>query len=391
MNDSPNNTPARRREQERSQLILAVETSCDETALALHDGTRLVSHCLFSQADIHSLYNGVVPELAARNHLQRLLPLLKLCLQKGNKTKKEITHIAYTMGPGLIGALMTGASFARSLAYGLSVPAVGMHHLEGHILSPLLAKDAPSFPYLTLLVSGGHTQLILAKEVGKYVLYGESLDDAAGEVFDKVASLLGLPYPGGKYLEELARKGNPNAYKLTVPMRNRGGGLDYNFSFSGLKTQVLYLARKIDKTSDPSHPQEQESAPNVKRPFSRTVGTLTPRQKADLAACFQMTIVQSLLEKTFLLAKTLRMKNIVIVGGVSANLYLRETARKFLEDKRLFFPPPEYCTDNAAMIALAASYRIAAGARDSLVIRAKARLPLAAPGPIHMPAQDKRV
>ena len=327
-------------------LILAVETSCDETAFALHDGRKLVSHCLFSQT-VHTLYDGVVPELAARNHLQRLLPLLKECLRLGQARKQDITHIAYTMGPGLITALMTGGAFARCLAYGLGVPALGIHHLEGHLLSPLLAKEKPPFPYLALLVSGGHTQLQLVEGTGRYTLHGETLDDAAGEAFDKVGTLLDLDYPAGSQLEQLARQGNPQAYALTVPMRHSG---DYNFSFSGLKTQV-----------------------------SRHMATIkTTQQKADLAASFQMTMAKSLLGKTFALATKLDVANIVLVGGVSANQYLRKQMTQLAAEKRVFFPPLEYCTDNAAMIALAAVHRIATGKQDSLAIRAQARLPIPA-------------
>ena len=326
--------------------ILAIETSCDETAVAVYRET-LLAHNLFSQADIHQLYQGVVPEIAARNHLQRLVPLIKDCLAKANMKKEDITHIAYTMGPGLIAALMAGAVFACSFAYGLGIRALGIHHLEGHLLSPLLTKHPPSFPYIALLVSGGHTQLYAVYSYGDYKLYGESLDDAAGEAFDKVATLLNLPYPGGHHLEALALNGDEQAYPLTVPMAHSG---DYNFSFSGLKTQVRYL---VEKLPDEKH-------------------------YADVAASFQKTIVDSLLSKSIRLAQELGMNRLALVGGVSANQYLRRQASQRAATLDIYYPPFEYCTDNAAMIAHTAAARIAAGHTNSLSIQARARCPIPA-------------
>ena len=323
----------------KSPCILAVETSCDETAVALYAG-KLLAHEIFSQADIHKLYQGVVPEIAARNHLQRLVPLTRVCLETAGMRKQDIDCVAYTMGPGLIASLMTGAVFSCSFAYGLGIPHIGIHHLEGHLLSPFLSPSPPSFPYLALLVSGGHTQLYLVTNYGEYRLYGQSLDDAAGEAYDKIASLLNLPYPGGRPLEEMARAGNENAYALTVPMARSG---DYNFSFSGLKTQVRYLMEKIkDK-----------------------------RNYADVAASFQKTIVTSLLSKSFALAEELGINRLAMVGGVSANRYLRRQAERRANRMELYYPPLEYCTDNAVMIAYAASRRLEK--KSTLCIRAQAR------------------
>ncbi len=329
----------------KSPSILAIETSCDETAVAIYKN-KLLAHRLFSQVDIHRLYKGVVPEIAARNHLQKLNPLVEDCLAASHIKKTELDYLAYTMGPGLIPALMTGATFARCLAYGLGIPAIGIHHLEAHLLSPLLTQVKPAFPYIALLVSGGHTQLYEVESYGSYKLYGESLDDAAGEAFDKIASLLGLAYPGGSQLERLAQEGDEESYSFTIPMKHSG---DYNFSFSGLKTQARYLIEK------------------------------QPKQRyADLAAAIQQTLVKSLLGKTFALTKQLESKQIAIVGGVSANQYLRHQAAKYANeyDIKMFYPPLEFCTDNAAMIAYTAAMRIASGQKDSLAIRAHARCPI---------------
>ena len=330
----------------QAPCILAVETSCDETAIAIYR-KKLLAHKLFSQANIHKLYKGVVPEIAARNHLQRLNPLVNDCLTAAKINRNEVSCVAYTMGPGLITALMTGAAFARSFAYGLGVPALSIHHLEGHLLSPLLTKNKPAFPYIALLVSGGHSQLYQVNGYGDYRLYGESLDDAAGEAFDKIANLLDLPYPGGSHLESLASQGDENTYALTVPMARTK---DYNFSFSGLKTQVRYLMEKLK----------------------------SKETYADLAASCQKTLVQSLLGKTFALAYLLNANRIAIVGGVSANLYLRQEAEKRAasDQIKLFYPPLEYCTDNAAMIAYAAAMRFSWGRKDGLSIRAQARCPI---------------
>ncbi|MBE8182361.1 MAG: tRNA (adenosine(37)-N6)-threonylcarbamoyltransferase complex transferase subunit TsaD [Candidatus Portiera sp.] len=331
-------------------LIFAVESSCDETAVALYK-SGVLAHKVYSQFVIHQKYKGVVPELAARSHIEKLIPLTEECLQEAEVSKKAIDAVAYTMGPGLIPCLMAGAAYARSLAYGLEVPALGIHHLESHILSPLLSDDKPSFPYVTLLVSGGHTQLYEVLDYGDYRLHGQTRDDAAGEAFDKTAVLLGLSYPGGAELEKLAKKGDHSRFsskhKLTMPMANSG---DYDFSFSGIKTQVRYLAAKLDLQND--------------------------REVADLAAAFQHTITKGLTDKTLALAQEKGIKNIAIVGGVSANRYFRDMAKAKSSSRgmKVYFAPLEYATDNAAMVALTASYRLSKGQKDNLIIQAKPRL-----------------
>lgn len=336
-----------------SMLIFAVESSCDETAVALYkadaDKSSLIAHKLYSQSNIHKEYKGVVPELAARSHVEKLLPLTEECLQEAGANKQDIGAVAYTMGPGLMPCLMTGASFARSLAYGLGVPAIGIHHLEAHILSPLLAEAKPTFPYIALLVSGGHTQLYEVRDYGDYHLHGQTRDDAAGEAFDKTAVLLGLSYPGGAQLEKLAEQGDHKRFnarhKLTMPMAHSN---DYNFSFSGIKTQVRYLTEKLDLEKD----------------------------KADLAAAFQDTIVKGLIAKTVSLAQARGVSNIAIVGGVSANNYFREMAQQKAASLglKVYFAPLEYATDNAAMVAVVAAYRLSKGQKDNLNIKAQARL-----------------
>lgn len=335
-------------------LIFAVESSCDETAVALYRSrSGILAHKVHSQISIHSDHQGVVPELAARSHIEKLVPLTNLCLAEAEIAKDEIDAVAYTMGPGLIPCLMAGASYARAFAYGLGVPALGIHHLEGHLLSPLLADNeadnpAPNFPYVSLLVSGGHTQLYLVRDYGDYQLHGRTVDDAVGEAFDKTAVLLGLAYPGGATLEKLARQGKPNKYPLTMPMAKSG---DYNFSFSGIKTQVRYL---IEKLGD-----------RIKNDTCR----------ADIAASFQHTVVNGLVDKAVSLANELGTENLSIVGGVSANGYFRSQAQQKSVAKgiKVFFAPLEYCTDNAAMIALVADYRLRRGERDNLKIKATAR------------------
>lgn len=338
-------------------LIFAVESSCDETAVALYrTGAAergLVAHKLYSQSNIHQKYKGVVPELAARSHIEKLLPLTDECLTEAGMTKQDIGAVAYTMGPGLMPCLMAGASFARSFAYGLGVPAIGIHHLEAHILSPLLAEDKPAFPYIALLVSGGHTQLYEVNDYGDYHLHGQTRDDAAGEAFDKTAVLLGLPYPGGAELEKLAKQGDYKRFtakhKLTMPMAHSN---DYNFSFSGIKTQVRYLTERIDLATE----------------------------KADLAAAFQHTIVKGLIAKSVALAQASGISNLAIVGGVSANNYFREMAQQKASSLGLqvYFAPLEYATDNAAMVALVADYRLSNGQQDNLNIKAKPRLAIPA-------------
>ena len=315
-------------------LVLGIETSCDETGVALYD-TRagLLGHTLFSQVAMHAEYGGVVPELASRDHVRRLLPLTRQLLGQTGRTLDQIDGIAFTQGPGLAGALLVGASVAASLGFALGIPVIGLHHLEGHLLSPLLSTPAPRFPFVALLVSGGHTQLMKVGGVGDYALLGETVDDAAGEAFDKTAKLLGLPYPGGPALAALADSGNPKRFKLPRPMLASG---DLNFSFSGLKTAALMLANREDTT---------------------------PRNKADIAASFQDAIVDVLVAKSAEAVARTGLAQLVVAGGVGANRRLREAlAQKAgTEGFEVFYPPLDLCTDNGAMIAYAGAQRLEAG------------------------------
>jgi N6-L-threonylcarbamoyladenine synthase len=315
-------------------LVLGIETSCDETGVALFD-TRvgLLGHTLFSQVAMHTEYGGVVPELASRDHIRRLLPLIRQLLGQTGRALKDINGIAYTQGPGLAGALLVGASVAASLGFALGIPVAGLHHLEGHLLSPLLTSPAPRFPFVALLVSGGHTQLMKVAAVGDYELLGETVDDAAGEAFDKTAKLLGLPYPGGPVLAKIAESGNPQRFKLPRPMIASG---DLHFSFSGLKTAALTLARR-----------ERMSAQN----------------KADIAAAFQDAIVDVLVAKSTDAMLRTGLNQLVVAGGVGANRRLREALAQQAasEGFEVFYPPPDLCTDNGAMIAYAGAQRLAAG------------------------------
>jgi N6-L-threonylcarbamoyladenine synthase len=320
-------------------LVLGVETSCDETGVALYDtDAGLLGHTLFSQIALHAEYGGVVPELASRDHVRRLLPLTRQLLSATGRKLADIDGIAYTMGPGLAGALLVGASVSASLGFALGVPVVGLHHLEGHLLSPLLADPAPSFPFVALLVSGGHTQLMKVTAVGHYELMGESVDDAAGEAFDKTAKLLGLPYPGGPALAQLAESGNPDGIKLPRPMIASG---DLNFSFSGLKTAAQVLLKR-----------ELES----------------PQNKADIAAAFQSAIVDVLVAKAMSALSQAGLDRLVVAGGVGANHCLREALRHQAKMRayEVFYPPVELCTDNGAMIAFAGAQRLLAGAMGPL-------------------------
>ncbi len=327
-------------------LVLGIETSCDETGIALYDtACGLLSHALHTQVAMHADYGGVVPELASRDHIRRVLPLTQRVLQEAKTTLKELNAIAYTQGPGLAGALMVGASIGASLAYSLGIPAIGVHHLEGHLLSPLLSDPAPSFPFIALLVSGGHTQLMQVSDIGQYVLLGETVDDAAGEAFDKSAKLLGLGYPGGPALAKLAVSGNAERFKLPRPMVNSG---DLNFSFSGLKTAVLTVTKK-----EP----------------------LDDQGRADLAASTQAAIVDVLVEKSLQALSATKTKRLVVAGGVGANQRLRERLTRAATEKNLevFYPAFEFCTDNGAMIALAGALRFQAGAIGSLSFGVKPR------------------
>jgi len=316
-------------------LILGIETSCDETGLALYDAGagRLLAHAVHSQTAMHEAYGGVVPELASRDHVRRLIPLTRKVFDSSKKNIGDLGAIAYTEGPGLAGALLVGASFARGLAAALGVPAIGIHHLEGHLLSPLLSARAPRFPFNALLVSGGHTQLMRVEALGRYALLGETQDDAAGEAFDKTAKLLGLGYPGGPALAQLAESGKPGRYKLPRPMLGSG---DLDFSFSGLKTAVITLLR---------------NAPNASHP--------------DLARAFVDAVVEVLVAKCTLAMERTGLAQLVVAGGVGANRQLRAAldaeARKRGFD--VVYPEPELCTDNGAMIALAGALRLEAGLR----------------------------
>ena len=312
-------------------LVLGIESSCNETGLALYDSQRgLLAHAVHSQVDLHEAYGGVVPELASRDHIRRIVPLLRKVLTEGDAGLEEVDAIAYTSGPGLAGALLVGAGFAESLALALDVTALPVHHLEGHLLSPLLSADPPCFPFIALLVSGGHTQLMRVAGVGQYELLGETLDDAAGEAFDKTAKLLGLGYPGGPQLARLAEKGRPGRHALPRPMLHSG---DMNFSFSGLKTAVLTQVRNR---------------------------SLEDEDKADLCAEFQAAIIEVLTSKSLAALKASGLQQLVVAGGVGANRALRTAldAGTQAAGARVFYPEMELCTDNGAMIAFAGAQRL---------------------------------
>ncbi|MET3119348.1 N6-L-threonylcarbamoyladenine synthase [Undibacterium sp. GrIS 1.8] len=318
-------------------IVLGIESSCDETGLALYDTEHgLLSHALHSQIAMHQEYGGVVPELASRDHIRRAIPLLEEVLSNAQLSRDQIDAIAYTQGPGLAGALLVGASVACGLGLALDKPVLGIHHLEGHLLSPLLASKPPAFPFIALLVSGGHTQLMRVDGVGQYQLLGETLDDAAGEAFDKSAKLLGLTYPGGPAISRLAESGDPLAYKFPRPMLH---SKDLNFSFSGLKTAVLTVVK--------NHP----NAIN---------GQLGDQDKANIARGFVDALVDVLVAKCVTAMKEHGMKRLVIAGGVGANSQLRSALNAAAQKKRfqVFYPELEFCTDNGAMIAFAGAMRL---------------------------------
>jgi N6-L-threonylcarbamoyladenine synthase len=325
-------------------LILGIETSCDETGVAVFDGRRgLLAHALHSQTALHDEYGGVVPELASRDHVRRLLPLIREVLLKSGVEVSGLDAIAFTRGPGLAGALLVGAAVGSSLAFGLKIPAIGIHHLEGHLLSPLLAKNPPQFPFVALLVSGGHTQLMRVEGVGKYELLGETQDDAAGEAFDKTAKFLGLRYPGGPALAKLAEQGSPGRYKFPRPML---GSDNLDFSFSGLKTAVVTLAGR--QTRDGS-------------------AAIDAQWRADVAASFQEAVAEVLVAKCRAAVERTALNRLVVAGGVGANARLRALldAAAGRDKFRVYYPELEFCTDNGAMIALAGALRLGAGLRDS--------------------------
>lgn len=327
--------------------VLGIETSCDETGIAIYDGQQgLLAHTLYSQIDLHQVYGGVVPELASRDHIRKIIPLVRETLQRAALQKKDIDGIAYTAGPGLAGALLVGAVFARSLAWAWNIPAIPVHHMEGHLLAPLLETPAPEFPFLALLVSGGHTMLVAVNALGEYEVLGESIDDAAGEAFDKTAKLMGLPYPGGPTLAKLAERGNAQRFQFPRPMTDRPG---LDFSFSGLKTAVLNAWQ--------SSAQDEPT-------------------RADIAAAFQEAVVDTLAIKCQRALIQTGFKRLVIAGGVGANQHLRQRLQQLAEQNQgaLFYPRPAFCTDNGAMIAYAGYRRLALGQQQSdleIVIRAR--------------------
>ncbi|MET0378871.1 MAG: tRNA (adenosine(37)-N6)-threonylcarbamoyltransferase complex transferase subunit TsaD [Spongiibacteraceae bacterium] len=333
--------------------VLGIETSCDETGVAVYDSERgLLADVIYSQIELHQQYGGVVPELASRDHIRKSLPLIRQVLDEAHTAPEAIDGVAFTAGPGLIGALMVGACIGRSVAYAWGVPAVGVHHMEAHLLAPMLEKNPPQLPFVALLVSGGHTQLVRVDGIGVYTLLGESLDDAAGEAFDKCAKMLGLPYPGGPHLAQLAEQGHQR-FAFPRPMLNRPG---LEFSFSGLKTAVSLAIR--------DHTKE---------------GVLATDTRADIAASFQRAVVDTLAAKSVRALRATGLKTLVMAGGVSANRELRATLERELKaiGAEVFYARPRFCTDNGAMIAYAGCQRLVAGAQEGLPLKVRARWPLA--------------
>lgn len=332
-------------------ITLGIETSCDETGVAIFDTEKgLLAEALHSQIDLHQVYGGVVPELASRDHVKRVLPMVEKVLADAAVTKNDLDAVAYTAGPGLIGALLVGASMGRSIAYGLKIPAIGVHHMEGHLLAPMLEDTPPTFPFIGLLVSGGHSMLVDVKGIGNYEILGESVDDAAGEAFDKTAKLLNLPYPGGPQIAKLATQGDNSRYNFPRPMTNRPG---LDFSFSGLKTFARNTILELGTS-------------------------ITDSDKADVAAAFEDAVVDTLCIKCRRALKQTGYSRLVIAGGVSANLKLREKLGITLSkiNGEVFYASPKYCTDNGAMIALAGAMRLKAGETQGLSIDVKPRWPI---------------
>ena len=331
-------------------LVLGLETSCDETGVALYDSEQgLLADALFSQIDLHRVYGGVVPELASRDHVKRMLPLIRQVLADAERDAAQIDAIAYTAGPGLVGALLVGASCAQALAFAWGIPAVGVHHMEGHLLAPMLEEQPPAFPFVALLVSGGHTQLVRVDGIGRYELLGESVDDAAGEAFDKTAKLMGLPYPGGPEIARLAEHGVPGRFVFPRPMTDRPG---LDFSFSGLKTFTLNTFQQ-----------------------RRAAGDDSEQTRCDIALAFQQAVVETLTIKCRRALKQTGLKSLVIAGGVSANRALREALHAMLAEMKgqVFYARPRFCTDNGAMIAYAGCQRLLAGQHDGPQIGVQAR------------------
>lgn len=329
--------------------VLGIETSCDETAIAVYDGEKgLLSHVLYSQIPLHADYGGVVPELASRDHVKKTLPLVKQAIQQAGLNASDIDGVAYTAGPGLAGALLVGATIGRSLAYAWQKPALAVHHMEGHLLAPMLEENPPPFPFLALLVSGGHTQLVGVEGIGRYQLLGESIDDAAGEAFDKTAKLMGLDYPGGPLLAKLALQGDSKKYKFPRPMTDRPG---LDFSFSGLKTSAANVIAKEGNSE---------------------------QVQADIASSFQQAVVDTLVIKCERALEQTGYQRLVIAGGVSANLSLREQLAVLLKQRggQVYYPRKEFCTDNGAMIAYAGYQRLQAGQQQDLTIGVTPRWPM---------------
>jgi N6-L-threonylcarbamoyladenine synthase len=331
----------------RSMLVLGIETSCDETGVALYDSDRgLLADALHSQVDLHATYGGVVPELASRDHIRKLIPLVEQIMSEADKNLADLDGIAYTAGPGLMGALLVGASFGRSLAWSLDIPAVAVHHMEAHLLAPLIDDEEPPLPFIALLVSGGHTQLVRVAGLGDYELLGESLDDAAGEAFDKAAKMLGLGYPGGPHLARCAERGNPDRFRFPRPMTDRPG---LDFSFSGLKTFTLNTVAAHQPLSD--------------------------QDRADIARAFEEAVVDTLAIKCRRAVEQTGVPHLVVAGGVSANVRLRDRLARHL-DATVYYAAPRLCTDNGAMIAYAGCRRLLEGESAGLAIETRARWPL---------------
>lgn len=326
--------------------VLGIETSCDETGVAVFDTERgLLAHHLYSQIDLHQPYGGVVPELASRDHVRKTLPLIEQLLAAAGLKRTQLDGIAYTAGPGLVGALLVGAALGRSLAWALNIPAIGVHHMEGHLLAPLLERPAPQFPFVALLVSGGHTLLVQVIAVGRYEILGDTRDDAAGEAFDKTAKLLGLSYPGGPALERLARQGNPQRFRFPRPMTDRPG---LDFSFSGLKTFALTTLQNSGND---------------------------PQTLADIARAFQDAVVDTFVIKCRRALQHTGLQRLVVAGGVSANTALRTRLNALTQSDgyEVFYPRLEFCTDNGAMIAFVGSLRLQAGMREAATFDTRAR------------------
>ena len=352
--------PAAARYHRGQMRVLGIETSCDETGVAVYDSDRgLLAHALYSQVAMHAEYGGVVPELASRDHIRKLLPLVRRVLAEAGLDARDIDGVAYTAGPGLLGALLVGGCLARSLAFAWGVPALGVHHMEAHLLAPMLEAEPPQFPFVALLVSGGHTQLVQVEGIGCYRILGESLDDAAGEAFDKVAKMLGLEYPGGPQLARLAEQGRPGTFRFPRPMTNRPG---LEFSFSGLKTACATAIREL-RAAD---------------------GSIEPQARADVAFAFQQAVVDTLVIKCRRALEQTGLERLVVAGGVSANRALRERLRQEADAGgwQVYYPQADFCTDNGAMIAYCGCQRLMAGQHDDLAVRARARWPMETLEPI---------